>query len=493
MGKETLTSKTKKIFKGPKFIMFFLLAIFIVGIIAIKNYNSTYYEGEAKKLMKYKITKVEYSNEIQKLLECINYGDVQTSVDIGSGNHPYIEVSYDFGGVSVSSQLLKTNLRNNAAVMFALIEYTDYIKFNVTDMERINGYYTITFNRGQIDSCLAEETYKYGQNPKKLQKLLKEIYPKAAISQEIYNEAMITSLGIRISNNFSVIYNDMKNKRVKYVCEHGSIYTVKDDGAIKEWGKEFEENHLEQDGWIDIYWSPKINGEKVEEFEKSALNVSLINKNGDKVDEDNFKILNKDGMYMMVRDLWFKEKELKIKNDSRIELYSLDKEDASKKELVAVINEDDAERRTLVNAIINGATEDKVNEENYDCEICVYKDGQKVKSIRLNTDSGEGQEYGSKECTYKMSEENCRNIKAMLTDMRSYNNLIYGYVVSGTVKEINESDIAGYSDITFTDYKKVRAPKSIIDKYNIKLGNNIKIDMNSRGLVNYPVAVKHMD
>lgn len=125
MGKETLTSKTKKIFKGPKFIMFFLLAIFIVGIIAIKNYNSTYYEGEAKKLMKYKITKVEYSNEIQKLLECINYGDVQTSVDIGSGNHPYIEVSYDFGGVSVSSQLLKTNLRNNAAVMFALIEYTD--------------------------------------------------------------------------------------------------------------------------------------------------------------------------------------------------------------------------------------------------------------------------------------------------------------------------------------------------------------------------------
>ena len=174
-------------------------------------------------------------------------------------------------------------------------------------------------------------------------------------------------------------------------------------------------------------------------------------------------------------------------------MYSLDKEDASKKELVAVINEDDAERRTLVNAIINGATEDKVNEENYDCEICVYKDGQKVKSIRLNTDSGEGQEYGSKECTYKMSEENCRNIKAMLTDMRSYNNLIYGYVVSGTVKEINESDIAGYSDITFTDYKKVRAPKSIIDKYNIKLGNNIKIDMNSRGLVNYPVAVKHMD
>lgn len=493
MGKETLTSKTKKIFKGRKFIMFVLLAIFIVGIMAVKNYNSSYYEGEAKKLMKYKITKVEYSNEIEKLLECINYGDVQTSVDIGSGNHPYIEVSYDFGGVSVSSQLLKTNLRNNAAVMFALIEYTDYIKFNVTGMERINGYYTITFNRGQIDSCLAEETYKYGQNPKKLQKLLKEIYPKAAISQEIYNEAMTTSLGIRILDSFSVIHGNMEGKSVKYSCDHGSIYTVKDDGTVKEWGKEFEKNYFSGHGWTDIYWSPKINERKAEKFESATLNIYLIDKNDDIIDEDKYKILNKDGMYMMVRDLWFKEKELKIKNDSRIELYSLDKEDVSKKELVAVINEDDAERRTLVNAIINGATEDKVNEENYNCEICVYKDGQKVKSIRLNTDSGEGLEYGSKEYTYKMSEENCRNIKAILTDMRRYNNLIYEYVVSGTVKEINESDIAGYSDITFTDYKKVRVPKSIIDKYNIKLGKNIKIDMNSRGLVNYPVDVKHMD
>ncbi|MCI6276748.1 MAG: DUF4825 domain-containing protein [Clostridium sp.] len=92
---------------------------------AVNNYDSTPYVKEAKKLMKYKVIKAEFNKDLEKIVDSLEYGDYKISVHGGSNESPYVEVGYDFKNYDFPYELVKKNLRENAAIIFALVEYPD--------------------------------------------------------------------------------------------------------------------------------------------------------------------------------------------------------------------------------------------------------------------------------------------------------------------------------------------------------------------------------
>lgn len=495
----TLTSKIKKIFMGrkKKIVIFTLLVIFMGGILVVNKYDSTPYVKEAKKLMKYKVIKAEFNKDLEKIVDSLEYGDYKISVHGGSNESPYVEVGYDFKNYDFPYELVKKNLRENAAIIFALVEYPDYVKFDISNISGINNDYTVTFNRHDINGWLSKDCSEFGKNSKALKELIEIFSNETRFYPEKYSLKMTTSPGIRISEFFvkeNEASNDMDNNYFLYSCEYGSIYTEDREGVITEKGKKFKFSYGKDYEGEDIYWNPITNGDIEKTFEKNIINLQLLNNNDEIIAEKKIFIYLQDGIYTASDEIYFNDIFHKRENDFSMEIYSLNK-DGDSKELITIINDDDLEKNSLLASIQNSSKVSKSFNEVYDYEIVSYEKGNVSKKLCLNSDNGMMMYENDKEYSYKMNKKSLDNLMQIIGNRRRDSNIINDMTFRGLVKKIEEKR-EGYKLIQLEDKSSgssIEVTDKDILKFNIKIGDNLEINTIMRNSMFKVKEVRQID
>lgn len=499
MDWKTLTSKIKRIFKGrkKKIVIFALLVIFIGGIVAVNNYDSTPYAKEAKKLMKYKVIKAEFNKDLEKIVDNLEYGDYKISVDGGSNESPYVEVVYDFENYDLPYELVKKNLRENAAIIFALAEYPDYVKFDISNIYETSSDYTITFNRHDINGWLSKDCSEFGKNSKTLKELIELFSNETRFYPQKYSLKMTTSPGIKISEFFvkeNKESNDKGNNYFLYSCEYGSIYTEDSEGVITEKGKNFKFGYGKDYEGEDIYWNPRTNGDIDRTFEKNIINLQLLNKNDEVLAEKKIFIYLQDGIYTASDEIYFNDSFHKKKNDFIMEIYHFSK-DGQSKELITIINDDDLEKNSLLASIQNSSKVSKSFNEVYDYEIVSYEKGNVSKRLSLNSDNGMMMYEDDKEYSYEMNKKSLDTLMQIIGNRRMDSNIINEMTFRGLVKKI-EDKREGYKLIQLEDKasgSSIEVTDKDILKFNIKIGDNLEINTIRRNSMFKVKEVKLLD
>ena len=244
-----------------------------------KKYNSQSNEYNAATLLKYKTPYVGNNSKVINLIDNLPFANSRKEVSLKTDSKPYgITVNYDFMASSLSIEAIQATLRNNAIVMFALIDNVDVINFNLgmlgegqkfqgtTQVIRTHPNFQVT--RTQLQPGYSKDLRQYARDVKTLDSLLNSFSLSLLAYPEKYALTMSSTPGIQISSQ----YNGIADK-VQYSTMSGKLWSWDSvTGKVNEYGQNAQ---LPLDSWV--YWSPSAI-DSFKDTNQNFIKVSVFNK-----------------------------------------------------------------------------------------------------------------------------------------------------------------------------------------------------------------------
>ena len=113
------------------------------------------------------------NSRVVNLINNLPYADLRGEVSLQTQSTPYgVTVDYNFSNVNLDSQQIKSAFRNNAVVMFALIDNVDVITFNVKGAIQPSGY---QYLRNEVQQSYDHDLREYARDVNALETLLKSL------------------------------------------------------------------------------------------------------------------------------------------------------------------------------------------------------------------------------------------------------------------------------------------------------------------------------
>lgn len=218
------------------------------SFIRIKNKETKEYDADV--LLRFKNKYVGDHVNVVNLIDNLPYADLRREVSLKTENTPYgITVKYDFSaaGTDVVGQAENT-LRNNAVIMFALIDNVDIINFNLkTNKEEKNYQYT----RAQIQQSFDKDPREYAKDLRKFETLLSSFSQSQSRNPKSIDEAVSIAIKNRGENGYRdgevateghlILDTEEKNGKIKvytissfgyFGFENGIFTKISGSGAI---------------------------------------------------------------------------------------------------------------------------------------------------------------------------------------------------------------------------------------------------------------------
>ncbi|MDS1030040.1 DUF4825 domain-containing protein [Bacillota bacterium LX-D] len=138
--------------------------------------------------------------KVINLIDNLLYADLRREVLLQTKNTPYgITVKYDFSAAGTDVGQAEITLRNNAVIMFALIDNVDIINFNLkTDKEEKKYQYT----RAQIQQSFDKDLREYAKDIRKFETLLNSFSHSQSRNPKSIDEAVSITIKNRGENSY---------------------------------------------------------------------------------------------------------------------------------------------------------------------------------------------------------------------------------------------------------------------------------------------------
>ena len=200
--------------------------------------SASIYNAEA--LYKYKTPYVGDNSKVVHLIDSLPYANLRKKVLLQTQAIPYgVTVDYDFSTTQKELQQIEANFRNNAIILFALIENVDEITFITRGTGQPPKYH---YERSELQKNFAQDLRKYSENIPTLESLLKGLPNPAppnltqnidaAVSQVIKAQGRSYKAGEVVTEGHIIMSTEENNGTVK-------AYTIASIGWF-----EFENNIL---------------------------------------------------------------------------------------------------------------------------------------------------------------------------------------------------------------------------------------------------------
>lgn len=209
-----------------------------------KNLTDITNEYNAGELIEFKSPYVGDSSNVANLLNSLPLAESRGEISLKTEKQPYgITVNYDFCNSVLTGEEIAETCRNNAAVIFALIDNVDELAFDYVTAGGKEGY---SVTREQLQQCYAGKFKDYARNESSLQTLINSFDLSFAVYPEKYTPAMSSTPGIRILPQYGRAFD-----RVSFTTPYGSLLTWgKTTGQISQYGKK-----ASLDPNVPVYWS----------------------------------------------------------------------------------------------------------------------------------------------------------------------------------------------------------------------------------------------
>lgn len=128
----------------------------------------------AETLLKYKTPYVGNNSKVVNLLSYLPYAEWRGVVSLQTGHTPYgITVNYDFSSINLDTSQIESTFRQNAAIIFALIDNADIITFRVSEVNGPSQPHTqYQYTRTEIQQSFNQDLREYSQDVQTFKKLL---------------------------------------------------------------------------------------------------------------------------------------------------------------------------------------------------------------------------------------------------------------------------------------------------------------------------------
>jgi bla regulator protein BlaR1 len=168
------------------------------SFIRINNKETKGYNADV--LLRFKNKYVGDHVNVVNLIDNLPYADLRREVLLQTKNAPYgITVKYDFSAAGTDAVQSEITLRNNAVIMFALIDNVDIINFNLkTDEEEKNYQYT----RAQIQQSFDKDLREYAKDIRKFETLLNSFSQFQSRNPKSIDEAVSIAIKNRGENGY---------------------------------------------------------------------------------------------------------------------------------------------------------------------------------------------------------------------------------------------------------------------------------------------------
>ena len=229
--------------------------------IPVNGYN-------AAELFKYKSAYIGDNSNVVNLLSSLPLGNLRREVSLKTFLKPYgISAKYDLSLSSLSVEAIESRFRENAIVIFALIDNVDKISFDYGSIHEKRKYQC---TREQLQKSYDKDLREYARDLKEFEYLINSFSLRLIAYPEKYKLTMSSTPGIQVLAEYVGNAN-----RVEYSTNNGKLLTW-DSGTAKisEYGQE-----VEMSLGMPVYWSP-FNKDDVRDdilVKKIVLNITVFN------------------------------------------------------------------------------------------------------------------------------------------------------------------------------------------------------------------------
>lgn len=243
----------------------------------------TGYDAEA--LFKYRTAYVGDNSRVVNLINNLPYAGMRREVSLHTQSTPYgVAVDYDFSGVNLDTRQIRSVLRDNAVIMFALIDNVDVITFHVKEAVQPSEY---RYTRAEVQQGYDHDLREYAKDIGALETLLRSFAFKLHVYPEKYALVMSSTPGIRIAAEYRG-----SAAKARYATESGTLFT---------WGASKGLSVTELPCDTPVYWSPLDPAGHISADNKSLVTVTLLDEQGQSIDEKRLMIVCDGSIYYTVQ------------------------------------------------------------------------------------------------------------------------------------------------------------------------------------------------
>ena len=223
-------------------------------------------EYNAAEIIKYKSAYIGDSSNDSHLVRTLPFAAICKGISLKTDSKPYgITVNYDFNGLSLTDEAINATLRNNALVLFALIDNVDKVSFSYHPGSDVKGP---EYTREQLQKSYTKDLGKFAENEASLQQLLNSFQQSFITSPEKYALYMSSTPGLRILAHYGG-----KADKIEYTVTSGTFESWGiADGKITDLGKT-----ASVPPGNPVYWSP-LDGQSVSDKKEIAVKASIYSK-----------------------------------------------------------------------------------------------------------------------------------------------------------------------------------------------------------------------
>jgi len=275
-----------------------LLCLAVLGPVLLtdglagRNPSSGFAGYNAEALFKYKTSYVGDNSRVVNLIGNLPYAAQRRAVSLQTQSAPYgVTVDYDFSGVNLDIRQVESALRDNAVIMFALIDNVDVITFNVKGADQPSAY-QYQYSRAEAQKSYDNDLREYAKDINALETLLKSLAFRLHVYPEKYALTMSSTPGIRIAAEYRG-----SAAKARYATESGTLLTW--EVTTGKVSKNLSTIELPLD--TPAYWSPVAPAGQIPADSQSQVTVTLLDAQGQRIDEKQVTIVYDGLMYYTVQ------------------------------------------------------------------------------------------------------------------------------------------------------------------------------------------------
>ncbi len=243
------------------------------------------------RLLQHRSRYIGDASNVGNLLNKLAYGSNKEGIELDTDSEPYgITVNYRIDDIDSSNEdsdelkHAKFVLRDNALILFSLIENVDTVKFNILPSNAV-----VQFERTQLQQYFDRDLWEYSASKEDFEKFLLDIHFEIFIYPEKYSPAVSSVPGMQILTALNTKYYDIAQSIISYETENGFLLTRNvNTGRITDHGKSL---NFKLESAEPVYWSP---GDMDENVKENIVTISVLNKNGDVIASKRIRIEKED-------------------------------------------------------------------------------------------------------------------------------------------------------------------------------------------------------
>lgn len=223
---------------------------------------------DAEGLLKYRTPYAGNNSKVVNIINLLPLSNWRKEVSLQTDSTPYgITVNYDFRETELTGEQVLETLRSNAAVMFALIENVDLIKF--TSNFSVGATETVAFARRELQQEFPQKLWEYSKDISTFKAFLEELDFKIYVFPQKYTPAMSSTPGIRI-----LAEHMGRGATVSYLAQNGVLFNGGDTGLTKD------ARSLIAPYGSAVFWSPIGPDGQAATERNTVVQVTILDEKG---------------------------------------------------------------------------------------------------------------------------------------------------------------------------------------------------------------------